>query len=337
MEFWLAEKYLSSNLKLQGDLFQTLLNLYTETYHRLGVWRAKGAAAPIGESAALAEHSDELMALHYNLPAALFTHFLGPTMKYSMGLWSPGVTTLEQAQRAMMDDLCDKGELVDGQRILDLGCGFGSFAVHLLRRFPNVQVTGLTLSQTQVDTIRQRSAEPGNPLGSNRFTLVQGDFNDVAFDEKFDRVLSIGVFEHVTNMPGALERVCSFLDPDGLALLHYIVYRRPLNRMRGGKGKKLIGHYIFPGGKTWFDEEIFKYSDQLQVLRNWYLNGQNYRKTLECWLANFNANLPAIRQETVLQERQLKLWDLYFRVCISVFNSNRGNFYGNGQYLLKPV
>jgi cyclopropane-fatty-acyl-phospholipid synthase len=178
------------------------------------------------ESDRLAEGSGELMQLQYNLPQKMFSLMLGESKliypKYSMALWEKDAIDLEEAQIQMMEDAIEKLEIKDGDRILDVGCGWGSFANYVLSRFPNVKVTGLNLSSMQCDYMRQKMQSVDSYLGSDRFTLIEGDFNRVELNEKFDRVISIGLFCHVSNLTKAFRKIASFMQPNGKFLLHII-------------------------------------------------------------------------------------------------------------------
>jgi cyclopropane-fatty-acyl-phospholipid synthase len=334
LERWFLEHTLQGTLPLPGPLLQRLLNAYMRAFYRVETifGRAGGEAAP---SAEIAARSRELMEAHYNMPLTVFSHCLGATMKYSAGLWETGAGSLDEAQEAMMDDTCAKAGLRDGQRVLDLGCGFGSFAAHVLRRFPSSRVWGVTLSGTQADYLRACQSTSGHPLSTDRFYLVQADFNDVAFDQPFDRIVSLGVFEHVSNLDRALARLGEFLAHDGLCFLHYIVYRARPDGSDAPRSDGFIDRYIFPGGRVWAMSELARHLGPLRLERDWFLNGRNYRRTLEAWLANFLAHRERIHRETALPPRWLRLWELYLRCSIATFNTQGGRLFGNGQYLLR--
>ena len=336
LEAWLIESYLSGRLSAPGPVLQLLLNAYLHAYHRLEPYVGRTSFVP-EETEEIAARSHELMAAHYNMPLTMFANFLGRSMKYSMALWEGGARDLDEAQEAMLADVCAKADLRDGQRIIDIGCGFGSFAEHVLRCFPNTRVYGLTLSQTQADYMRACQAERGHPLSSDRFYLIQDDFNNVTFEQPFDRIVSLGVFEHISNMERALEKIRSFTSGDGRLFLHYIVYRPRPGELDAPRQDRFIDRYVFPGGRIWAYSELAKHSSQFRIERDWYANGNEYRRTLQAWLANYLASLPAIRRESGLSRRQLRLWEFYLRGCVATFAVQGGNAFGNGQYLLRPV
>ena len=314
---------------------QWALNLYIDSWNKLGLLLHR-ERKPYAYAEEIAVQSTELMETHYDQPQELFDNFLGGIMKYSMGLWDTGAASLEESQVHMLDDLCEKAELEDGQALLDIGCGFGSFVEHALRKYPNATVFGLSLSKVQCDYMRAMQNTPGHTLHTDRFRLVEGDFNTVRIHRQFDRIVSIGVFEHVSNLGRALQSVRSMLMREGQCFLHYIVFRSPLDRLPYRPPECNFFHrYLFPGGRIWFDQELYNYQDGLRIDRYWYINGSNYRHTLQAWLTNLLRNWDRIQATGKFDAKHLKVWEFYLRVCIGVFSSGRGEYYGNGQYLLK--
>jgi len=320
---------------LPGWMVQAGLRVYLEADHYLETMRGVLSTVPATATAEIAEFSRELMRVHYDMPRPLFMHMLGPTMKYSMALWNRGARTLEEAQRHMLADACDKAGLRDGDTVLDLGCGFGSLAAYILENYPRARVTGLTLSRTQANYIRERQAQPGDVLNTPRFELVEGDFNKVDFSERFDRVMSLGVFEHVSNLTAALTKVRRFLRARGTLFLHYIVYLPARAGQTAVRQNSFIQRHIFPGGRVYAFNELERHGEDCAVRESWYLPGTNYQRTLACWLGNFLRERAAIAREAALDERTLRLWELYLRASVANFAAAGGWAFGNGQYLLE--
>ncbi len=318
-----------------GWLMQVALRLYLEVEHGWEVALGRLSTKPAAATPEVAERSGELMRLHYDLPLPLFAKMLGPSMKYSMALWENGERTLEDAQEAMLADACRKARVRDGESILDLGCGFGSLSAYLLRTFPNARVTGLTLSRTQADYVRRAQNFPGHPLNNPRFRLVQADFNAVEFSEKFDRVMSLGVFEHISNLDLALHKVRRFVNEGGGLFLHYIVYLPVREGQHTVRQCEFIQRHIFPGGRVYAFDELARHQQDFALRAAWYRPGRNYRKTIECWLQNFLRRRALIAQAAQLSERTLRVWEIYLRACAATFATARGWAFGNGQYYLE--
>lgn len=340
MFYWFVGKYFDSNYTIPGTVLQPLLNGLVNLDHwACRLFRYNVSSGRPRVSHELAEKSTELMSIHYDMPLGLFESVLGKSMKYSMGLWEEGAETLEDAQEAMLADLCEKAKIEDGHSILDIGCGFGSFAGYALKKFPNSKVYALTMSKVQAAYMRAKQTEPGHSLNSDRLYVIEEDFNSVSFSKPFDRIISIGVFEHVSNMAKGLEKMRRFLKSDGLCLLHMIVYFKVLKAMAndGPLQNPFVDKHIFPGGRIWGAGELAKHWELFKIEKSWELNGMNYRRTLESWVANLNRNWEQIKADDGVRERTLKVWEFYLRGCVGLFGAYRGKYYGNGQYLLRPL
>ncbi|PSF39060.1 SAM-dependent methyltransferase [Aphanothece hegewaldii CCALA 016] len=290
------------------------------------------------ESEVLAENSKELMRVQYNLPTELFRLMLTENKliypKYTVALWEKEATTLIEAQQAMLDDVIQKAGITDGDEILDLGCGWGSASNYILSKFPNVRVTALNLSQTQCDYMRQKMQEPDSYLSSGRFTLIEEDFNTVQLANQFDRIIAIGLFEHIGNLTQAWQKIAKFLKKEGKVFYHIISFKLPHNGT-----SPFIDKYIFPRMRVWRYEEPFAPKRDLKVINHWYLNGYNYAKTLRFWLKNFDDHQTQLQNLDYGMEYQKfrRMWRLYLLWCIAYFEANEGKVLGNAQYLMEPV
>jgi cyclopropane-fatty-acyl-phospholipid synthase len=166
--------------------------------------------------------------------------------KYRMGLWEKGAANLEQWQMQMIDDVIEKLDIQDGDRILDFGGGWGCVPNYLLAKLPNVQFTGINLSHHQCEYMRLKMQDPESYLSSRRFTLYEGDLNDAQFETKFDKFLSLGVFCHVGHLTQAFQKLASFLKDKGRVVIHIITVRTPNNI------SSVFTHkYIFPHNRYW--------------------------------------------------------------------------------------
>jgi cyclopropane-fatty-acyl-phospholipid synthase len=287
------------------------------------------------ESDRLAEGTQELMNIQYNLPEEMFSLMLKETEllypKYTMALWEKGADNLEQAQMHMLDDLIEKAGIQDGDKILDLGCGWGSFSNYILSRFPHVQVTALNLSHGQCEYMRKKMQDPTSYLSSDRFTLDEKDFNDIDFETKFDKILAIGLFEHIGNLTKSFQKLADLLKDDGKVLIHIITTTLPYNITH-----PFINKYIFPNMRVWSYDTIPKINKDLKTINRWYLNGANYSTTLRNWLSNFDQNQAQVKDLNygMNYAKFRRLWRLYLFLCIHYFDGWDGQILGNGQYLL---
>jgi cyclopropane-fatty-acyl-phospholipid synthase len=287
------------------------------------------------ETEHLAEGSTALMKLQYDLPQAMLNRMLGESKtvypKYSMGLWQKGAEDLERSQIDMIDDMIAKMDIQDGDNILDFGCGWGCIPNYIMSKFANVRFTGLNLSHQQCQYMRQKMQDPQSCLSSGRFSLVEGDLNDASFEEKFDKILSVGVFCHVGNITSAFKKLASFLKPNGKFFVHIITVRTP-NHISSVFTHK----YIFPHGRYWNYEAIPNCNQDFKTINHWYLNGINYSKTFAVWLQNFDDSFDYVKELDYGMEfaKFRRIWRFYLIWFVANFASCDGEINGNGQYLL---
>jgi cyclopropane-fatty-acyl-phospholipid synthase len=287
------------------------------------------------ESDHLAEDPQHLMQIQYDLPTELFQLMLGEGTllypKYTMGLWENGATTLEQAQIQMLEDAIEKLGIEDGDEILDLGCGWGAASHYILARFPQTRVTAVNLSHQQCDYIRQKMHNSESHLSSDRFTLHETDFNEVQFGGKFDKIIAIGLFEHIGNLTQSCQKLAAYLNEQGKVFIHIISTRLPCNITH-----PFINQYIFPNMRVWSYDVLPQTNLDLKTIAQWYINGTNYAKTLSAWLENFDrhqAQLQAL-DYGMSYGKFRRMWRLYLLFCQRYFAASAGEVLGNAQYLL---
>ena len=330
----LGEAYVQG-LEIPDSLFRAIF----KTSMTLFFQYCPGLLAPydwvLEESDKLAESSRELMRVQYDLPQAMLNQMLGDWSviypKYSTGFWQGGATTLEEAQMHMIDQVIDRLGITDGDNILDFGCGWGCVPNYILSKFPNVRFTGLNLSHQQCEYMRQKMEDSTSYLSSGRFTLYEGDLNEAQFTEKFDKILSIGVFCHVGNLTGAFQKLASFLKHDGKVLIHIITVKTPNNMSSGFTHK-----YIFPHGRYWNYDAVPSCNRDLKTIDRWYMNGINYHKTLTAWLDRFDAAQDQVKTLDYAMDygKFRRIWRFYLLMLGTIFATCDGEYNGNGQYLL---
>jgi cyclopropane-fatty-acyl-phospholipid synthase len=330
----LAEAYING-LEIPDSVFRSLFHATMPTLFK----HCPGLLAPyewvLTESDRLADSTRELMQVQYDLPQAMLNQMLGDGQviypKYSAGLWERGATNLETSQMHMIDRIIEQLEIVDGDRILDFGCGWGCVPNYIMSKFPNVRFTGLNLSHQQCEYMRHKMQDPQSYLSSGRFTLCEGDLNEVQFTEKFDKILSIGLFEHVGNLTNALQKLASFLKSDGKVFIHIITARIP-NHMSSGYTHK----YIFPHGRYWNYDAIPSHNRDLKTIDRWYMNGMNYHQTMNIWLERFDDSQARIKSLDYGMDyaKFRRIWRFYLLMLGTIFATCDGEYNGNGQYLM---
>ena len=332
-----AEAYING-LEIPDSVFRTMIHGAMPVLFRY----CPSLLAPyewvLQESDHLAESSKELMEIQYDRPQAMLNEMLGdwPVIypKYSTGFWERGAADLRESQMHMIDQVIERLGIVDGDNILDFGCGWGCVPNYVMSKFPNVRFTGLNLSHEQCEYMRGKQQDPQSYLKPDRFTLVEGDLNEVEFTEKFDKILSIGVFSHIGNLTDSFQKLASFLKSDGKVFIHIITVRIPNNMSSGFTHK-----YIFPHGRYWNYDAIPSYSRDLKTVSRWYMNGMNYHKTLTAWLERFDAAQANISTLDYGMDyaKFRRLWRFYLLLLGTIFATCDGEYNGNGQYLLVPA
>lgn len=298
-----------------------------------------GLVAPyewvLEESDQMAESSRQLMKIQYDLPQEMLNRMIGDWEpiypKYSTGYWENGARDLEEAQRHMIDQMIERLGIEDGDHVLDFGCGWGCVPNYILSKFPNVRFTGLNLSHHQCEYMRVKMQDPMSQLSSGRFTLIEGDLNEVKFQEKFDKIISVGVFCHVGNLTKAFQKLASLLRPGGKVLIHIITVRIPNNMSSGFTHK-----YIFPHGRYWNHDAVPSHSNDLKTVQRWYMNGVNYHRTLADWLRRFDASQDIVSRFDYGMDyaKFRRIWRFYLLMLGTIFETCDGEYNGNGQYLL---
>ena len=287
------------------------------------------------ESNRIAESSRKLMKIQYDLPQEMLNRMLGDWEpiypKYSTAFWEKGATNLEEAQTHMIDQLIERLGIEDGDHVLDFGCGWGCVPNYILSRFPNVRVTGLNLSHQQCEYMRNKMRDPVSKLSSGRFTLIEGDINEMEFSAKFDKIITVGVCCHVGNLTQLFEKLATILRPGGKLLIHIITVRIP-NNMSSGYTHK----YIFPHGRYWNHDAVPGCNRDLKTVQRWYMNGINYHKTLADWLNRFDASQAVVSRLDYGMDyaKFRRIWRFYLLMLGTIFETCDGEYNGNGQYLL---
>jgi cyclopropane-fatty-acyl-phospholipid synthase len=257
------------------------------------------------------ERDREAVRHHYDVGNEFFSLFLDESMTYSCAIFSRGATTLEEAQETKLDLVCTKLGLQEGERVLDVGCGWGSFVMHAASRY-GVEAVGITLSEPQAELARQRVAEAGL---ADRVEIRVQDYRELA-GESFDAVASIGMVEHVgeAQIDRYAEQLASMLRPGGRLLDHGI------SRLRHGsvEGGPFSERYVFPDGETLHVSRVILALERAGfIVRHVEEFGADYAETLQHWIANLDQNLE--RAEQIAGPERLRVWRLYLRAARNGF------------------
>jgi cyclopropane-fatty-acyl-phospholipid synthase len=279
-------------------------------------------------------------AQHYEVPGAFFRTHLGPRLKYSCGLYPTGGETLDQAEAAMLELYAERAELVDGQRVLDLGCGWGSLSLWLARRFPNSEIVALSNSSGQRAFIEEEIATRGlKNLSVRKGNIVDFEFGSTEWS--FDRVLSIEMFEHMKNYDLLLAKIARWLNDDGKLFVHIFAHRTLAYHFETLDSSDWMSRYFFTGGTMPSAGLLLNFQKDLLVRRQWWINGTHYERTANQWLAALDAAreqaMPMLVE--VYGERDAAVWfqrwRMFYMAVAELFGYAHGSEWGVGHYLFE--
>jgi cyclopropane-fatty-acyl-phospholipid synthase len=242
-------------------------------------------------SAALAPLPEKANEQHYEVPAAFFGELLGSHRKYSSCHWPAGVTTLDQAEAAALALTCERAELQDGQQVLELGCGWGSLSLWMAERYPASRITALSNSHSQREYIEAQARQ----RGLHNLRVLTCDINVFDTDERFDRVVSVEMFEHLRNWPQAFENVARWLAPQGRFFMHVFAHREAPYPFTERDASDWMSKYFFSGGMMPSDDLALHCQDALRLLQRWRWDGTHYQRTAEAWLHNMDRRRDVLR------------------------------------------
>jgi cyclopropane-fatty-acyl-phospholipid synthase len=288
----------------------------------------------------LAEDTKAANEEHYEVPTAFFLRCLGRRLKYSGCLYPTGSESLDEAEEAMLRMYVERGRIADGQEILELGCGWGSFSLYLAERFPGSHITGVSNSTTQKEHI---DSEAGK-RGLRNLTIITRDMNTFDIDAgRFDRVVSIEMFEHMKNYQALMEGIARWLKPGGLLFVHIFTHRKLAYHFVARDDTDWMARYFFTGGQMPSHELLIQFQERLALVADWTVNGTHYQKTAEAWLVNMDAHrrdiLPLFRQ-TYGERNALKwwaYWRVFFMSCAELWGYKGGNEWIVSHYLFKKA
>ncbi len=286
----------------------------------------------------IAVHTEEANEQHYEVPAAFFELVLGPNRKYSCGFYRKPDDTLAQAETNALAETAAHAGLQDGQRILELGCGWGSLSLHMAKNFPAARIVSVSNSASQRHFIEGEAAR----LGLTSLYVVTANMVEFQTAEKFDRIVSVEMFEHMSNWHALLDRSRSWLRPDGKLFLHVFSHNDRSYRFDHNDKADWIAQHFFTGGIMPSHDLIHRFGDLYRVEQEWRWPGIHYEQTALHWLENFDRNEAAIMDILVATygaDANLwrRRWRLFFLATAGLFGHNDGAAWGVSHYRLNPV
>lgn len=283
---------------------------------------------------------------HYEVPTVFYDMVLGPKKKYSCCWFSEvegnspshrGENRLAQAEDEMLFLTLERANIRDGHSILELGCGWGAITLDMGQRFPNSPIIAVSNSKTQKQYIEAEAKK----RGLHHITVITEDVANFTPSQKFDRIISVEMLEHVRNYAQLFKRMSSWLLPEGQCFIHIFGHKELAYEFDAQLDKSWMSTYFFSGGQMPAKELFGVFNDNLAIVNSWVVNGQHYQKTCRLWLENMDKNkaaiLPIFKDTYGIDATRFWIyWRLFFMACEELFGYNNGEEWQVYHYLLEP-
>ncbi|NBV41670.1 class I SAM-dependent methyltransferase [bacterium] len=275
---------------------------------------------------------------HYEIPAEFYSYCLGPRKKYSCCHWSESIKTLEDAEIAALELVCERAQLINGQAIFELGCGWGSLTLYMAEKYPNSAITALSNSHTQRTYIETLA----KARGIQNIHVITGDFSTVEINGEFDRIVSIEMLEHVRNYEKAFQKLAQRLKPDGKMFVHVFGHRQFPYLFNGNNTQSWTAQNFFSGGQMPSKDLFSMFDNDLRIEASWTIDGTHYEKTAAAWLQNIEQNKAAVI--SLFKDHygdkandQYRNFRLFFLLVQELFGYNNGTEWQVYHYLFIPT
>ena len=274
---------------------------------------------------------------HYEVPPPFFTQVLGKNLKYSSGFWEKETTTLDESEDLMLDKTIRAAEIDDGMKILELGCGWGSLTFAMAKKYKNSEILAVSNSKDQRAFIEKKCE---NEKISN-IKIKTVDMNNFNPEEKFDRIISVEMFEHMRNYQLLLRKIEKWLNKNGKLFVHIFSHKTNSYPFEDETNKDWMAREFFSGGQMPAHDLLLNFQDDLIIDKTWRYSGKHYSKTSFFWLKNMDKNKSDIIKlfdniyGNSLSNIWFQRWRIFFMSCEELFGYNNGNEWGVSHYLFK--
>ncbi len=271
---------------------------------------------------------------HYELPYEYFDLVLGKHKKYSCCYYY-GNESLDEAEENMLKLYIDRAELKDGQSILDLGCGWGSLSLYLAEKFPKSKIVAVSNSNLQRKYIENQIKK----RNLKNLTVITKDMNEFTIKQKFHRVISIEMFEHMRNYKLLMKKIASFLRDDGKLFVHIFVHKQFSYYYEVKDETDWMAKYFFTNGIMPSVNLLHYFQEDLKLEKEWHVDGIHYFKTSRDWLKNHLKHKDKIIEifKNVYEDPELWYirWKIFFLAVAEFFKTNHGREWFVAHYLFK--
>ena len=272
--------------------------------------------------------TDEANEQHYEVPTRFYQLCLGKHLKYSSGYWPEPTTTFDESEAIMLGMTCERAELQDGQRILELGCGWGSLSLWMAEHYPKARITSVSNSRRQKAHIDAEAARRG--LTNLEIVTANMIHFEGVGDGEFDRCVSVEMFEHMKNYQVLMGRIARWLKPGGKLFVHIFTHREYAYHFEATSDEDWMAKYFFTGGQMPSDDLLLYFQDDLKIEDHWCVSGMHYSKTSEAWLSRMDENkaeiMPLFR-ETYGADQAVKwwaYWRIFYMACAELWGYRDG-------------
>lgn len=271
---------------------------------------------------------------HYEVPTEYFKSVLGSHLKYSSCFWDEVTTSLEMAEGNMLRLSCEHAELENGQNILELGCGWGSLSLWMAEHYPESTITAMSHSKTQKAYIDSESKR----RGLDNLKVITSDINDFYTSKRFDRIVSVEMFEHLRNHSLLFDRLNSWLEDDGRIFIHIFAHHKECYLFEVEHERDWMAEHFFTGGMMPSINYLPSAAKPFKELNRWEINGAHYSKTLEAWLLKQDQEERTILKHflnTYGKDSKLwvQRWRIFYLACSELFAYNGGKEWPVMHYL----
>ncbi len=287
----------------------------------------------------VALHPEKANEQHYELPPEFFELALGERRKYSCCYYEDSASTLDQAEVVALRKTCEHAELQNGQSILELGCGWGSLSLWMAERYPESEIVVVSNSTPQRLYIESQC----RTRSLKNLKVVTADINDFTTSQRYDRVVSVEMFEHLHNYQEMLRRIASWLNPEGKLFVHHFCHKTSAYPFETEGAANWIGRYFFTGGVMPNENLLAGFDQDMTVTKNWVWNGAHYQKTSEDWLCRLDGRrkevMPILARTYGPRdaERWFHRWRMFFLAVAELFGYDQGREWFVVHLLLEPL